>query len=442
MALLINWPKNALLDPVLDKIKTSQIFASLKRRNFRLFWTGQCISLIGTWMQNVAQAWLVLELTKSAFWLGVVNAIQFLPILFFSLYAGTIIDRFSKRRILIFTQILMMILALILAVDTLLHTVVLWHVLIIAGLLGLSNCLDMPTRQSFLVELVGSGDLRNAIILNSAIFNAARVLGPSIAGIVIARVGTGTCFLINGISFIPVITGIVMIKPVIPSATPTDLVLLEKTPPVPKFIQPLQNPGALTEILAGLRFVAKAPVILSTVILMAFLNVFTFNFNVLIPLFAKNVFCGDAQLFGFLMTAIGTGALLGTLVLAANSRKPPKTRTVAFAAIAICVFELLITPVKSYYLAYLILFVVGISMITYSTTSNALIQTQTPHHLRGRVMSIYTLVFAGFSPFGSFFSGFIAHQWGAPFALGLGAVTGLVAVIVLLIRFPKVFSII
>ncbi|HEX3045434.1 MAG TPA: MFS transporter [Bacillota bacterium] len=434
-SLLFDWTKDTLLYPVLHKIKANQIFVALKHRNFRLFWTGQWISLIGTWMQNVAQSWLVLELTKSAFWLGMVNAVQFLPILFFSLYAGIIIDHFPKKRILILTQTMMMFLAVILAVDTYLHTVVLWHVLIIGGFLGLSNTLDMPARQAFLVELVDSGDLRNAIILNSAIFNAARVIGPSIAGIVIAQVGIGSCFLLNAISFVPVIIGILMIK--LPNLSSNSKDLMKEREPRP---EELQNPGVMAEIKDGLRFVAKTPVILAAVILMAILNIFTFNFNVLIPLYAKNVFHGDAQLFGFLMTAIGAGALLGTLFLAANSKKAPRAGMVSIAAVAICIFELLVTPIKNYLIAYLILFMVGISVITYSTTSNTLIQTQTPNYIRGRVMSIYTLVFAGLSPFGSLFSGWVANLWGAPFALGLGAAIGLGAVILLIVRFPKVFS--
>lgn len=392
--------------------------AALKHRNFRLFWAGQCISLIGTWMQNVAQAWLVLEITKSAFWLGVVSAVQFLPVLVLSLYAGTLIDRFPKKQMLIFTQTTLMVLAFILAVDTWMHTVALWHVLILAGVLGIANTLDMPTRQAFMIELVGREDLMNAIVLNSSIFNAARVVGPTVAGMAIAGVGIDWCFFINAVSFLPVITGITMIRL---SGHPTAAAKQEKT-------------GVWPEIRAGLSYVRNTPGILMPILILAVVNVFTMNFNVVVPLYAKDVFHSGAGGFGFLMSANGLGALIGAAILAAKSRNGPSARTLVAGGVGIGIFELAITPMKSFAVVYLLLMLVGVCMITFTTTANSLVQVQAPNHLRGRVMSIFTLVFAGLSPIGSFLSGSAAHAWGAPVTLGLGAGISLVLVLALVLR--------
>ncbi|MGE5581707.1 MAG: MFS transporter [Bacillota bacterium] len=402
-----------------------QTFAALKHRNFRLFWTGQAVSLIGTWMQNVAQSWLVLELTKSAFWLGVVSALQFLPMLVFSLFAGTLVDRLPKQKMLIFTQTFSAILAFTLALDVQFHTVVLWHVLVIATLLGMTNTLDMPTRQAFMIELVGKQDLMNAIILNSSIFNAARILGPSVAGFVIAKLGMGLCFYLNAFSFIPVIGGIIMIR------------FVNR----PSIISPQERPGVLPEIKEGLRYVYRTPVIFAAVLLMAVINIFALNFNVLIPLYARNVFKIGAQGFGLLMAANGIGAVVGSIILAAGSyRRTPKVGTLVVASSALCVFELLLVPVKSHLLAYLLLSLVGFSMIAYTTTTNSLIQVHSPDNLRGRVMSIYTLVFSGFTPFGSFLSGWAANLWGAPPAMGLGAIISLLFIGMMVFWSPEAFK--
>lgn len=401
----------------------SRIFASLKHRNFRFFWTGQCISLVGTWMQNIAQSWLVLDLTKSAFWLGVVNMIQFLPPLFFSLHAGAFIDRVSKKKLLIVTQMTMMMLAFLLSIDVLTHTVRFWHILIAAGLLGLANTFDMPTRQSFMVELVGKEDLRNAIVLNSSVFNAARVVGPSVAGIVIAQLGNGLCFLLNAISFIPVIAGIVMIR-------------LDSKPLESR----IATAGVWGEIKDGLRYVRGTPVVFAAISLLAVVNVFALNFNVLIPLYAKNVFHGGAQNFGFLMSANGVGALTSSLILAMHSQEKPTLRNLIIAALVLCSFELLLVPVRYFALAYLLLIGVGFAMIAFTTTTNSLIQFNTPDQLRGRVMSIYTLVFSGFTPFGSFLSGSVSNLWGAPVAMGLGGSISLAFIIALMIKKPALLK--
>jgi MFS family permease len=410
------------------KTTLKQTFAALKHRNFRLFWMGQAISLIGTWMQNIAQAWLVLELTKSsAFWLGVVSALQFLPMMLFSLHAGTLVDRLPKQKMLIFTQSASAILAFALAIDVQLHTTALWHVLVIATLLGVINTLDMPTRQAFMIELVGKEDLMNGIILNSSIFNAARIVGPSLAGFVIAQFGIQLCFYLNAISFIPVIIGIAMIH-------------LTLQPNLHKL--DTESFGVWHEIKEGLRHVIKTPVIFAFMALLAVINIFALNFNVLIPLYARNVFKIGAQGFGFLMAANGIGAVVGSIILAARSgRKPPKTKNILLAATVMCILELMIVPIKNHLFAYFLLALIGFSMIAFTTSVNSLVQVQTPDNLRGRVMSIYTLVFVGLSPIGSFLSGWAAHIWGAPASLGWGAVISLGFITILIFRYPTIFKI-
>lgn len=402
----------------------SQAVAALKHRNFRLFWIGQCVSLVGTWMQNMAQAWLVLELTKSAFWLGFVGTIQFLPMLTLSLYAGTVIDRFPKKKMLLLTQAMMAALAAILALDTWLGTVALWHILVMAAMLGIANTFDMPTRQAFMIELVGREDLMNAIVLNSSIFNAARVVGPSVAGFLIEVLGIGWCFFINAVSFVPVIAGIAMIK-------------LKKRQ---VGAEAREQKNAWQEIKVGLNYVKTTKNILVPMAILAVLSIFAMNFNVIIPLYTKNVFHGGADKFGFLMAANGIGALAGSVVLAARSSGGPKFRTLTVAAFGMCIFELLLVPVKTYSLAYLLLGLIGVCLITFSTTTNSIIQVQTPHHLRGRVMSIYTLVFAGFSPIGSFFTGTVAHAWGAPATIGLSALISLGLITGIVIYYWKRFA--
>lgn len=397
-----------------------QSVAALKHRNFRLFWLGQCVSLIGTWMQNVAQAWLVTEIAKSnaAIWLGRITAIQFLPILFFSLFIGILIDRFSKKKMLIFTQTVMLVLALVLAFDILWHTVALWHVVLIAFMLGCINTLDMPTRQAFMIELVGKAELTNAIVLNSSIFNLARIIGPAVAGFVIARWGMDACFFLNALSFIPVIIGISMIR----------LMGEEESMGIRR-----EKPNMMKEIIEGLTYVLKSSGIMIPLAILAVIIVFAFNFMVLAPLYAKNIFHGDAQTLGILMAAFGVGALGGSVIMAMRSRKPPSLRLLAVSAMALCILELVMVPVRSLSMICGLLALIGFAMIACTTSANSLIQMQSPNRLRGRIMSIYVLVFIGFSPFGSYGTGLAAHYWGAPAALGIGAGIGLGLILALLL---------
>ena len=393
------------------------LFHALRHRNFRLFWYGQLVSLIGTWMQSVAQAWLVLELTHSSFKLGVVTALQFLPMLFLSFFTGPFIDYLDKRKIIIGSQVALMVLAFTLAVLDWTAVVQYWHVLILATCFGIVNTIDMPARQSFIFEMVGREDLMNAIALNSSIFNAARAIGPAIAGLLIAGGGTASCFFINGLSFMAVLWSLFLIT--IKSAP-------KKNPPTYRIFK---------DIGEALRYIKNTPIVMSAILLVAVISIFGANFSVLVPVFTKMELHRDAAAFGFLMSSFGIGALLGAVSLAILSRYGPQPAFLLGGGICLSIFLILIGFQKSYGLTALLLGLAGCSMVIFFAMANTTVQLNTEHHLRGRVMSIYTLTFAGFSPFGSIFAGTMAHWISAPltFALG-GLICGIVFLMVILKR--------
>jgi MFS family permease len=385
------------------------LFRSLRHRNFRLFWSGQLVSLIGTWMQNVGQAWLVLELTHSSFKLGVVSALQFLPMLFLSFFTGPFIDYFDKRKIIIWTQFFLMVLAFTLAVLTWTGAVQYWHVLILATLLGIVNTIDMPARQAFIIEMVGKEDLMNAIALNSSIFNAARAFGPAVAGLLISAAGTAVCFFVNGLSFLAVLTSLLIMR----FAT-----------------APRREPPAyhiLEDIREALGYIRNTPVVLMTILLVSVVSVFGTNFNVLVPVFARQELHRDAAAFGFLMSSFGLGALVGAMSLAFLSRWEPKPAFLLGGGMGLSLFLILIGFQKSYGLTAVLLAFSGWSMVTFFGMANTTVQLNTEDRLRGRVMTVYTQAFGGLTPFGSLFAGSMAHWFKAPltFALG-GLITGIV----------------
>ncbi len=393
------------------------LFSSLRHRNFRLFWSGQLISLIGTWMQNVGQAWLVLELTHSSFKLGVVSALQFLPMLFLSFPAGVFIDYFSKRKIIIGTQAVMLALAFTLAVLDWSGAVRYWHIVVLATLLGVANTVDMPARQAYIIEMVGKEDLMNAIALNSSVFNAARAIGPAVAGMVIAASGTAVCFFVNGLSYLAVIWALLLMK-------------FKSAPPG----QP-RTYRMLPDITEALRYIRNTPSVLITILLVAVVSVFATNFNVLVPVFARQELHKDAAGFGFLMSAFGAGALIGAFSLALMSRLGPKPVFLLGGGMGLSLFLVLIGLQRSYGITALLLALAGWSMVTFFGMANTTVQLNTEGRLRGRVMSVYTLAFGGLTPFGSLFAGTFAHWLKAPltFALG-GLISGIVFFIVILRR--------
>lgn len=360
-------------------------------------------------MQTIAQGWLVLQITDSAFLLGLVGSLQFLPVLLFSVFGGVVADRFPKRKMLVATQIVAMVLAFALAVLTSTGLVQVWHVMILALLLGIVNAFDMPIRQSFIPEIVSREDLMNAITLNSTIFNGARVVGPAIAGLLIGQAGLAACFYLNGLSFLPVIVGLLAMR--IP---PTQASSIAKD-------------SVWKNLSEGLGYIRRTHIVWLVILQVGMLSTFGMNFNVVIPVFARDVLGSDAAGYGFLSSAIGVGSLVGALVLAYLGRKPSLGLLLG-AGFAFGAVEVLLAGTRWYPLSALLMIALGISFIAFGATANTLIQTNTPDILRGRVMSFYTLVFAGATPVGNVIAGSAAHSVSpvAPLILG-GAVCALTA---------------
>jgi MFS family permease len=379
-------------------------FRALRNRNYRLFYFGQTISLSGTWMQTIAQAWLVLEITNSKVALGTVTMLQFLPITIFVLFAGVIADRIPKRNFILCTQTIAMVQALILTVLVWSGHVELWHVYVLAIMLGLANAFEQPTRQAFVVEMVGKDDLMNAVALNSGMFNAARLVGPAIGGFVIASVGVKAAFLLNGISFVPVIAGLMMMRT-------SELHTTGRRSSGP--INPFR------ELREGLAYAFKTPSVLLIVILVAFIGAFGYNFTVVLPLVDRYVLDRGSTGLGFLTSAVGLGALASALLLARRERVARSTLFGGGLA-----FSLLLAAVAAshwYPVTLLCLLMLGVASTAFGATANTSLQLATPDHLRGRVMSLYMLLFAGSTPIGGFLTGFMADRLGVQTAVGIEA---------------------
>ncbi len=385
-------------------------FQALSNHNYRLFWSGQIISLIGTWMQSTAQAWLVLQLTGSPLAMGVVTALQTLPILLFTLFGGVFADRVPKRRFLILTQCVSALQALTLALLVTFGHIQLWHVYALAFLLGLVNAFDNPTRQAFVVELVGRKDLPNAVALNSSLFNAARILGPAIGGLTIAWLGVAGAFYANAISFIPAMVTLALMR--------SDLF----------FSVPRPSKGnVVKQVSEGLDYVRHTTTAFIVVLMMGILGTFGYNFSVTLPLIAEFVFKASAVGFGGLTALMGVGSLLGGLVLAYRSQATYRLLLASSALFALFLFALAFS--RLYGLTLALLIPLGMASIAYTATSNTLLQMNTPDHLRGRVMSIYFLLFAGTTPIGGFITGWLASRIGVPETIALEAVICLVGVL-------------
>jgi MFS family permease len=381
----------------------ARTFRSLQNRNYRLYWCGQVISLSGTWMQRIALAWLVLQVTHSPLALGSVTTVQFAPILCFSLFGGVIADRVRKWRFLLFTQSLMAVQALILAILTASGHIQLYQIYILAAILGIANSLDNPTRQAFVVELVGRDDLPNAVALNSTIFNTSRIVGPAVAGIAIVWIGVAGCFFLNAASFIATIGGLLLMNPA-------------------KFFagRPAKERGnVLKQIGEGLRYAFTTPDIALVVLLMGILGTFGYNFTVVLPLIADEVLHSGPEGFGALTSAMGVGSLLAAIGVAYRGRATRSTLLLGATG-----FSLLLgaVAVSRWWVASIPLLVaLGLCSITFTTTANTRLQLVAPPHMRGRVMSIYQLLFAGTTPFGSLIVGGLAQRGGVQQALGIVA---------------------
>lgn len=370
-------------------------FTALRHSNFRYYWIGMCISLIGTWMQNVAQPWLAYTLTKSPFLLSLIGTLQFTPALLFSLFAGVVIDKFPKKRILLFTQSASLVVTLILALLVWSGNIKYWHILILSTVLGLVNTVDMPARQAFVIELVGKEDLMNAIALNSSVFNIARVIGPAAAGIVMGYLGIAFSFFANSISFAAVLISLIFVKPV------NSGVLLKKSGRV------------FEDIKDGLVYIYRNHVLLNAILVMAIIGTFAMNFSVLVPVFAQEVLKLQETGFGFLMSFMGVGSFIGAMLLATRSRSGPKKFIMYVFPLFTAVFLILTGLMNTFVLTGLLLAATGFCFVSFSSNANSTMQLNTKDEYRGRVMSVYSLVFSGSTPLGNLYAGVITDNFGA-----------------------------
>ncbi|MGA7561561.1 MAG: MFS transporter [Terriglobales bacterium] len=373
---------------------------ALRHRNFQLFFSGQLISLIGTWMQTVAQAWLVYRLTKSALLLGSVGFASQIPVFLIAPFGGITADRVNRQRLIIATQTAALILAGILAALTLTRHVQVWHIFVLAALLGVVNAFDIPGRQAFLVDMVGKEDLMNAIALNSSMFNGARVIGPAIAGILVAKIGEGWCFAANSISYIAVIVGLALMH-------------VHCAPRV-------STHSPIEDIIEGFRWVNQTKVIRALLLLIGMMSLVAMPYTVLMPVFADRILHGGARGLGILMGATGVGALFGALTLAAKTGVKGLGRWVTISCASLGISLICFSFSTSFWLSVALLLPAGYSMMLQMACSNTLIQTMVPDHLRGRVMSVYSMMFMGMAPFGAFFGGALADRIGAPITITLG----------------------
>ncbi|HEY5335575.1 MAG TPA: MFS transporter, partial [Mycobacteriales bacterium] len=394
-------PANRRFDPA-----NSKTFSALAIPNYRRYIAGQSISLIGTWMQSVAQVWLVLALTNSGTLVGALVAVQTLPVLLLGPYGGVIADRVDKRRLMIALQSTMGVLALILGVLTVTHVVNVAEIFVLAFLLGLNNCFENPARQSFVLEMVGPRDLRNAVTLNSVLVNAARAVGPAIAGILIATVGTGPCFLVNAVSFIAVVY----------SLATMDTTKLAPTVPTGR------AKGQLRE---GISYVRHTPALLIPLLMMALVGCLTYEFSVTLPVFAKQVLGGDAATFGFLTAAMGLGAVVGGLVTAGRGKTG--MRPMVLTAGVFTLFVALAALAPNLTLELVALLLVGAASVSFLSIGNSTLQLAAAPQMRGRVISLWAVAFLGSTPIGGPIVGAVAEHLGGRYGLGLGALACAVA---------------
>ncbi len=382
--------------------KWATTLRALRHRNFQLFFSGQLISLIGTWMQTVAQAWLVYRMTKSALLLGSVGFASQIPVFLVAPFGGITADRVNRQRLVIATQTASMILAGILAALTLTGRVHVWHIFVLAALLGVVNAFDIPGRQSFLVDMVGKEDLMNAIALNSSMFNGARVVGPAVAGILVARIGEGWCFAANAISYIAVIIGLMLMHV--------------------HSLARASSHSPIEDIIEGFRWVNQTRVIRALLLLIGLVSLVGMPYTVLMPVFADRILHGGARVLGILMGATGVGALLGALTLAAKTGVKGLGRWVAISCAGLGISLFCFSFSTRLWLSVALLLPSGYCMMLQMACSNTLIQTMVPDQLRGRVMSVYSMMFMGMAPFGAFFGGALAHRIGAPITVAVGGV--------------------
>jgi MFS family permease len=390
---------------------------AFRHRNYQLFFGGQLISLTGTWMQSVAESWLVYRLTGSSALLGVTSFAALVPVFLFATVGGTVADRVNRHRIILTTQTLSMILPLTLAALTLSGRVQVWHVFVLASCLGVVNAFDIPARQAFVVDLVGREDLANAIALNSTMVNGARIVGPAVAGILVAAVGEGWCFLVNGISYVAVLAGLLLMK-------------------LPARPARAAHASAWRETVEGFRFVAGTAPIRALLLLLGMMSFAGMPYSVLMPVFAESILHSGPKGMGVLMAASGAGSLGGAIALLSRRGVQGLGRWVATAAAAFGVALMCFSLSRTFWLSVLLLVPVGAAMMIEMASSNTLIQAMVPDALRGRVMAVYSMMFMGMAPFGALFAGWVAERVGAPATVAMGGVVCVVAAGIFSMRLP------
>ncbi len=393
------------------------IFRALRHRNFRLFVMGQIVSLVGTWMQMVAQSWLVYRLTRSEWLLGATSFCSQMPVFVLGPLGGLAADRYSRHKLVLLTQTLAMLQALALALLTLTGKIQVWQVLVLALTLGVVNAFDMPGRQSLIIQLSGKEDLLNAISLNSAIFNAARVLGPALAGLLVAGLGEGFCFLLNGVSFLAVLACLLAMR--LPQSQP----------------RALYSPWA--HLLDGFRYAHRTPLVRALLGLMAAASISGVPVQVLMPFFADDIFHRGSQGLGVLMGAMGIGAVVGTLVLAKRTQTSGLTEVIFFSSLGLATGLLLFSICPYFSLSLAIMPVIGFSVMRQNASANTLIQVSIPDEYRGRIMALYSMTVVGISPFGSLAAGALAERFGARLTVLLGGLFCLMAATLFRLRRPR-----
>ena len=381
-------------------------FSALSIPNFRRYFFGQSTSLIGTWMQSVAQSWLVFTVTHSATAIGFVLALQTLPVLLLGPYGGVIADRVDKRRLMIALQTLMGVQALVLGLLVVTHVVVFWEICVLAVVLGLNNCFENPARQSFVREMVGAEQVRNAVSLNSTMVNAARAVGPAVAGLLIATVGVGVCFLVNAVSFIAVVYSLVSM----------DTTALRPSTPTAR---------ARGQLREGIRYVAHTPRLGVPLLMMAIVGTLAYEFQVTLPVLAKVTFGGNAATYGFLTSAMGVGAVAGGLVTATRGRTGLRPLTIAACTFGVAMLCAALSPVLA--VAFVALAAMGWTSVTFLATGNTTLQLEAAPTMRGRVMALWAVAFMGSTPVGGPIIGWVVALSGARIGLGVGAMSAFVA---------------
>ena len=395
------------------------ILRALGSRNYRLYFAGQGISLIGTWMQRIAQSWLVYRLTDSVFLLGIVGFSTQIPTFLVAPFAGVLVDNKNRYRILLASQIFAAIQAFILAILVLTNTVKVWHIIVLGVVLGIINAFDMPSRQSLIVEMIENrDDLSNAIALNSTMVNGARLVGPTIAGLLIAAVGEGICFLLNALSFLAVIAALLAMK--------------LNLPPVQK-----KGIAMLSNLKEGFKYAFGFPPIRAILLLLALVSIMGMPYTVLMPIFARDILRGGPHTMGFLMGSVGVGALIGAIYRASRKSVIGLTKVLVFAASLFGAGLVLFSLSRNLFLSIVLLLFVGMGMMLQMATSNTLLQTLVDDDKRGRVLSFYNMSFFGMAPLGSFLAGSLASKIGTPATVAFGGITCIIGAIIFLKSLPQ-----